>query len=156
MLTFVMLAAVISDSSCFIALLNIGRVEILRAVYGHVITTPVVAQEVGRELPDWVELRQATDSEAFGRFLSRVDRGEASAIALALEFNDVLVVLDDLPARNLAKQLGLSVTGTVGVIIQAKRTGILPSIKPVLDELKKASFRLSDDVIDAVLRSVGE
>jgi predicted nucleic acid-binding protein len=82
--------------------------------------------------------------------------GEREAIALAVEVHAQKIILDDLPARRLAASLGLSVIGTVGLILAAKHAGLVPAVAPVLDEMVAAGFRLSQTVVAAVLASAGE
>lgn len=62
----------------------------------------------------------------------QIDKGEASAIALALEIGADLVILDDYKARIVAEKMGLQITGTLGAIIKAKKNGIIESIRPAL------------------------
>ena len=66
------------------------------------------------------------------------------------------VLVDDRPARKLARELGLDVIGTVGVLLAAKRHGLLPVVRPELDKLLKASFFLSPQLVDAIIRDAGE
>ena len=56
------------------------------------------------------------------------------------------VILDDYKARKIADRLGINFTGTIGVIIKAKLTGVTPSIKPILEKIKQTNFRLSADI----------
>jgi predicted nucleic acid-binding protein len=86
----------------------------------------------------------------------QIDKGESSAIALALEFSDSLLILDDFKARRIATQLGLSITGTLGVIIKAKLEGIIPSVIPILQKIKQTDFRLSNEVEIKVLKAAME
>jgi predicted nucleic acid-binding protein len=72
-----------------------------------------------------------------------VDKGEASAIALAVEYDDCLLIIDDLKGRKFAQQIGLSITGTFGVLLEAKRAGVVPLVKPILEKIKQTNFRLS-------------
>ncbi len=74
------------------------------------------------------------------------DKGESSALALALETPDSTVILDDYKARKIAAQLGITYTGTIGVIIKAKLKGIIPSIKPLLEKIKQTDFRFSAEI----------
>jgi predicted nucleic acid-binding protein len=86
----------------------------------------------------------------------QIDRGESSAIALALETPDSTIILDDYKARKIADQLGLVFTGTIGVIIKAKLNGIIPSIKPLLEKIKQTDFHLSIDIELQALREANE
>ncbi|MDC8002371.1 DUF3368 domain-containing protein [Aequorivita todarodis] len=133
---------IISDTSCFIILTNIGELDILRKVYGEVITTPEVASEFGEPLPAWVIIKSATDYYRQAILEVQIDKGESSAIALALEIETSTVILDDLKDRKMAEHLGISYTGTIGVV-KAKLKGVIPSIKPILKKLKQTDFRIS-------------
>jgi predicted nucleic acid-binding protein len=84
-----------------------------------------------------------------------VDDGEAEAIALAVERN-WKIVLDDRRARDLAQRMGLKMIGTVGILVRAKRSGLLPWISPLLNELTDKGFHLSEDLKREALRLVGE
>lgn len=147
---------VIADSSCLIALLNIGRLEILHQVYGQLVTTPTVATEVNRPLPDWIQVLEVKDEAHHRELRKRLDPGEASALALALEIANSLLVLDDLPARKVAAELNLPLTGTLGVLKKAKEKGIIPRLKPIINELKSVDFRLSKTIEQRVLLEAGE
>lgn len=83
---------------------------------------------------------------------TQVDLGEASAIALASEFKNTLLLLDDLKARKLAKALNLDFTGTLGIIHKSKQLGIIPKVKPLIDKLIKTNFRISEEIIKEILR----
>ncbi len=86
----------------------------------------------------------------------QIDKGEASAIALALEITDSILIIDDYKARRVAEKLGLTITGTIGVIVKAKLQGIIPSIKPYLDKIKATNFRLTVDIESRALKEAGE
>ena len=147
---------VIADTSCFIALSRIDALDLLRQVYGTVKTTNAVAGEFGRPLPGWVTLADARDDLRYRTLALQVDRGEASAIALALETPDCTIILDDRKARMVATALGLSVTGTLGVVVKAKQRGLIPAFRPWLERFKAAGFRSSDEVEQALLREADE
>lgn len=143
---------VISDTSTLIILHKINELNILKLVYGELITTPEIAEEFGEKLPDWITVQPVTD-EKYQRFLeTQVDRGEASAIALASEFEDVTLLLDDLKARKLAVKLKLKTTGALGVIHKAKQMSIIPKVKPLIDKLLLTNFRISNNIIDEILK----
>ncbi len=143
---------VISDTSTLIILHKINELNILKLVYGELITTPEIAEEFGEKLPEWITVQLVTD-EKYQRFLeTQVDRGEASAIALAAEFEDVTLVLDDLKARKLALKLKLKTTGALGVIHKAKQMSIIPKVKPLIDKLLMTNFRISNNIVDEILK----
>jgi predicted nucleic acid-binding protein len=86
----------------------------------------------------------------------QIDKGESSAIALALETQNCTLILDDYKARKIAEQLGITFTGTIGVIIKAKLKEIIPSIKPLLEKIKQTNFRLSEDIELQALKEANE
>jgi len=147
---------IISDTSCLIILTNIGELDLLRRLYGQVLTTPEVAAEFSEMLPEWIEINAPTDKYRQKILELQIDKGEASAIALALEISDSIIILDDQKARKVAEKLGLEITGTIGVIIKAKLQGIIPSIKPVLAKIRKTDFRLSVEIEREALKEAGE
>jgi predicted nucleic acid-binding protein len=82
--------------------------------------------------------------------------GEWEALALATELKADWILLDDLPARRAAEATGLSVIGTLGTLVAAKRAGLLMSIRPELDALVRTSFFLSPQLYDQLLQAAGE
>lgn len=147
---------IISDSSCLIALTNAGHLDVLRLVYGRILTTSMVVQEFGYALPEWIDVRDPLDTQLVARFMDLVDAGEASAMVLAIETERSIVILDDLAARRLAIDLELPHTGTLGVLLKAKSKGAVTAVLPILNDLKSVGFRLSEEVEDRVLRLAGE
>ncbi len=147
---------IISDTSCFIILTKIGELDLLQKVYGQLLTTQEIATEYGEILPAWVEIRKVNDTHKQQLLELQLDKGESSAIALAMEISNCTVILDDFKARKIAHQLGINFTGTLGVIIKAKLMGIIPTIKPILIKIKKTNFRLTPDIELQSLREAKE
>ena len=86
----------------------------------------------------------------------QIDKGESSAIALALETPDSVVISDDYKARKIAERLGVTFTGTIGVIIKAKLNGIIPSVKQIIEKIKQTDFRLSAEIEIQALKEADE
>ncbi|MCU0405279.1 MAG: DUF3368 domain-containing protein [Chitinophagaceae bacterium] len=147
---------IISDTSCLIILTNIGELEILKKLYGQITTTIEIATEYGDILPEWVEIVNAKDKATQSLLEMQIDKGESSAIALALEIPDSTVILDDYKARKIATYLGLNFTGTIGVIVKAKLEGLISSIKPIMEKIKQTDFRISEEVELAALKQANE
>ncbi|MEO9070607.1 MAG: DUF3368 domain-containing protein [Ginsengibacter sp.] len=147
---------IISDTSCFIVLSNIGELNILHKVYNKIITTIDIVSEYGEALPNWVEIQNADDKYRQQLLEMQIDKGEASAIALALENPGCRLILDDYKARRIAEKLGIDITGTIGVIIKAKLNGIIPSIKPLLEKIRYTDFRLSKEIEILALKEARE
>jgi predicted nucleic acid-binding protein len=139
---------IISDTSCLILLDKIGELEILNKLFGTIITTSEVAEEFGQALPSWFEIMATIEAS--------LDKGEASAIALAMELDDCLLIIDDLKGRKFAQQLGLTIIGTIGIIVDAKLTGVISSVKPILSKIKETNFRITEALELIILKRVGE
>lgn len=87
---------------------------------------------------------------------TQLDEGESYAIALAMELGNLPIILDDKKARRIAKQLGLQVIGTLGVLLRAKQMGVIKEISPFLDALQNAGFYMTNDLYLESLRIAGE
>ena len=147
---------IISDTSCFIILSKIGELDLLKKIYGQIVTTSDIVEEFGETLPDWVIIENVSDKSRQRILELQIDRGESSAIALAIEIPKSNLILDDFKARKIAQQLGISFTGTIGVIIKAKLNGIIPSIKPYLEKIKETNFRISAEIELQALKEAKE
>ena len=137
---------VIADTSCLIALSKINAFELLRTMYKEVIITKEIAHEFGESLPEWIIIKPVKEKKYQQLLENILDIGEASAIALASEIPDVLLILDDLKARKEAQKLGFKITGTLGVLFNARQRGIITELKPFLEKLKIAGFRISEKI----------
>lgn len=151
---------VVSNTSPLTALLRIGRGDLLAILFGRVIIPPAVASELRRAhnvLPEWIGVQPLRCAEAVTPFLPTVDRGEAEAIALALELGAACVLMDERKGRRLAKAEGLRVLGVLGVVLWAKRAGLVPSAAELLNRLEaEAGVYLTTELKATALRSVGE
>ncbi len=87
-------------------------------------------------MPDWLTIVEPTNKTHQKILEASLDKGEASAIAFAIEQTDCLLIRDDYKGRKYAEQLGIKITGTLGVIIDSKLSGHIESVKPILDRIK--------------------
>lgn len=147
---------VIADTSVLIILDKIDKLEILKGIYKEIYTTPEVANEYYKPIPGWIIIESVKDKRYQTFIQTQVDIGEASTIALAVEKDDSLLIIDDLKARKLARRLGIKFTGTLGVINKAKVFGLIDEIKPLLEKLKEINFRISDNILESLLRRNNE
>jgi predicted nucleic acid-binding protein len=114
-----------------------------------------VAEEFG-ELPDWVAIKEVTDKEQYLKLTADIGMGEASSIALALEFDDSLLIIDEKKGRKVAVDLKIEIIGSLGVLIKAKEKGVIKSVKEILALIDKTNFRISQSIREKVLRASGE
>lgn len=146
--------SVVSDSTCLIGLERAGCLEILPALFESVMIPPEVEREFDRSF-EWLKVENLTSNLLAAALRMVVDAGEAEAIALASEKN-CLLISDDKQARAAAKRLGVSVIGTVGILIRAKQTGIISEIKIILDNLEANDFFISRGLREEALKIAGE
>lgn len=134
---------VIVNTTPLIALAEIGELHLLKDLYDEIYIPNAVFEEVKSE-PAYTEVRNASEwikqvsvDSADNREMlsSRLHSGEVEVIQYARESKADLVILDDQLARRTAKYLGLTITGTLGVIIKAKEKGYVSSVKPIMDKL---------------------
>lgn len=151
------MAQVVADTSPLIALQQIARLDLLRALFGSVLMPPAVAAEaLSVDRPEWLVERSLTKPlppEVAGAGLGS---GESEAIALALELSADRVLLDEMPARRLAERLGLPLVGTLGMLLIAKRGGLIEAIREPMDTLRRTGFRMSTGLYEYLLQEAGE
>lgn len=147
---------VIADSSCLIILSKIGELHLLHLLYEFIYITPEIEREFGESLPEWIIVEDVKDKQ-FQKYLeNQVDIGEASAMALAKETTDSLLILDDLKGRKIAQNLNLVFTGTLGIISKAKEAGHCDVIKPIIQKILQTNFRISQGIVNTLLLRYGE
>ncbi|MFT4094108.1 MAG: DUF3368 domain-containing protein [Niabella sp.] len=147
---------VIADASCFILLDKIDLLTVLQQLFGTIKITPEIATEFGRPLPTWVNIEKVKEINFQKAIALEVDQGEASAISLAIELQPSLLIIDDLKGRKLASRLNLTFTGTLGLLLKAKYTGIIPQLRPVFERIQSTNFRMSTKLFVAILQEAGE
>ncbi len=145
---------VIADTSCLIILTSIGELDLLREVFGEVAITEEISKEFGDKTPTWIKILQAP-SNLSKALKATIDEGEASAVALALDFGaESLLILDDLRARKYAKKVGLNVLGTIGVIVRAQKRGHIANALDIIGKIQQTNFRLSPKIIEEVKKEL--
>ena len=150
---------VVSNSSPLIALAAIGRLDLAASLFHSVSIPPAVAAEIAPSIPNrptWLQLRPLTGPLPSSVVRPALGHGEREAIALALELRPGHIVVDDLPARRLARALGLRVVGTLGILLVAKHRGLIDRVRPSLDDLVKNSFFVGPDLYEELLQLADE
>jgi predicted nucleic acid-binding protein len=157
---------VICNTSPFQYLHQIECLKILPALAGKIIVPPAVVDELaagrvaGVDLPDLAQLDWITVQSPAGQsalpLISDLGAGESEVLMLALEAPGAIVILDDLLARRVAESLNLCLTGTLGLLLDAKQAGLIPQVRPLLNQLQILRFRLSPVTYQAVLKLANE
>ena len=160
------ISRVIMNASPIICLIKAGITDILPSLFKDI----VVPEEVKREILvkgannlkekvfasyQWIRL---VDDIVIAPQVASWDLGlgESAVISFALDNRDFWAVIDDREARRCATALHCRHTGTLGIIVLAKRRGIIPSVRGYIERLKEAGLWLSDELFDQVCRKSGE
>lgn len=160
------MAEIICNTSPLQYLHQIGRLDLLPRLVERIVIPTTVAEELseGRRLgcnlpvPEhlpWIEQRPPPQTKLL-RLVAALGPGETGVLSLALESQDPVVILDDALARRHAKLLGLNLTGTLGILLDAKRAGLITALAPLIADLERHGFRLSRTTRSTVLRMAGE
>jgi predicted nucleic acid-binding protein len=160
---------VVADAGPLIGLARVGRLDLLRALYGTVFIPPAVLDEfmLAESRPgatplslalqeERLSVRPPAPSPDLARLQLLLDPGESEAILLGAQCGCRFLLIDDRRGRRVARRWGLPVVGTGGVLLAAKAAGYLEAIALVLEDLRRARYRLSADLVDGLLRRAGE
>ncbi len=156
---------IISDTTAITNLLVIDEIHVLKKLYGRIIIPKAVREELViiehhdefLTSCDWIEVADAKNIHQVRNLLMDLDRGEAEAIVLAKEQKADYLIIDELKGRIKAKEFGISVIGLLGVLVDAKKNGIIPEVKPLMNELAdKANFFIHPSLFEKVLKLANE
>lgn len=159
---------VVTDTSPVINLAAVGRLHLLEQLYGQIQLPSAVFHEiavVGSGQPGadevqtltWLKTCSVTNRALVAALGADLDLGEAEALALAVESRADLLLMDERRGRAMAVRLGLKTVGLLGLVVEAKRRGFVPAVKPVLDDLiVRAGFWVAEPLYQRVLLAAGE
>jgi predicted nucleic acid-binding protein len=161
---------VISDTSAITNLAAIQYLQLLPQLYNQVTIPEAVYRELVEIDPPvpgtfevqtapWLEVRQVVSRTVVERLQVevRLDPGESEAIALALELNADLLLIDERRGRTEANRLGVRITGLLGILVEAKQKKLIAAVKPLMDALIATSdFRVSSALYNQILDVVDE
>ena len=167
------MGVVISDASPLICLSGLRQLDLLRLLYGSVLVPETVWQEVTRpptftapttpaavsdaKAAGWLKVAVATNRPLVTQLETTLDPGEAEAIALAVENKRSLLLIDERDGRQVARALGVEITGTLGVLLRAKTTRQIAAIQPLIKQLiQDLNFRLHPSLVERILTEAGE
>lgn len=142
---------IISDASCLIALTKIDKLDLLKDLYQEIIITNEVYNEFGSSLPKWILITEVKNKQQQIELEKRLDKGEASSIALALEFDNSTLIIDEVKGRKIAQSLNINIIGTIGIILLADKRGLTKNAIGIILRLVNKGFRLSDKLINTII-----
>ena len=155
---------VVADSSPLIALSRVGRIRLLKEMFGRLVVPEAVWQELTAgntnragvsELlqSDWIERRTVSDRGLVNLLRRDLGAGEAEAIVLAREIDADVLLIDERLGRSAAESLGITITGLVGILIEAKQRQLLTDPIGLANELRdRAGFWISDSLMNLILQ----
>ncbi len=157
---------VIVNSTPLIVLCGIGKLDVLQDLYQEIMIPSAVYQEVTaiedsacmqiKNADSWIHVESIRDNSEKKMYKAKLHAGEVEVMILAQEQKADLVIIDDNAAKKTAKYLGLTVTGTLGVLLKAKNKGIVQEVAPLLVEMKRNGFYVDSVIETIVLEQAGE
>ena len=153
-----MTPVVVADASPLIALQQIGRLELLEALFGVIAIPTAVAEEIAPSVPlwPWMAVQGLAQPMAPIVLRARLGRGEREALSLAIETRAPRLLVDERAARRIAEALGLPVIGTLGVLLAARRRGEVDAIRPLVEALQQQGFWIATSLVERVIAAAGE
>jgi uncharacterized protein len=158
---------VVSDTGPLVALAKADKLPLLRALYGEILIPSAVRRELlAKSGPEAQRIDEALAGllrvvpkslppEEVERLTRELGAGEQQAISLALSSGGLLLI-DDQAGRKAARQLGITISGVVGVLLKAKQEGHLPLVCPVVEIIRQNGYWLSDAPVESAARLAGE
>lgn len=150
---------VVSNTTPLIALSKISKIELLKLIYHEIIIPVGVVEEYERGKSkefygdiskfDWIKVKKVEDEKTF-EYLLDLDKGEAESIVLAKNIKADLLIIDELRGREFATLKGLTITGTVGVLLKAQEKQLIQTALPFVYELKEKGIWINDNLIQYV------
>jgi predicted nucleic acid-binding protein len=159
---------IVSNTSPISNLAKVGQLSLIEALYGRILIPRAVYEELLDERAGetviaavksstWIEVRFSQNQLLVDELRTRINIGEAEAITLADEVKATRLLIDERLGRQAAKDLGLKVTGVLGILLAAKKEALITSVKPVMDNLvNQANFRISRQLYDEILDVANE
>ena len=158
---------VIVNSTPLIVLSNIGQLDLLRKLYSEIFIPQAVFDEVTakddsacqqiNDLAEWIHVCKIQNQDEKRMYQAKLHAGEVEVMILAQEVPIAnLVILDDNAAKKAAKFLGLKVTGTLGVLLKAKKENLIEKVTPLMSQLMAKGFYITPEIYSLVKSQAGE
>ena len=156
---------IVSNTTPILSFIKIDRLDILRTLYKEILIPEAVYREleegknkyyVNISNENWIKILTVKNKNFVEQLEEKLDRGEAEAIALSLEISADLLLIDEKIGRKFAEENGLKITGTIGILLKAKKKGIIKEVKPLIYELIEKGNYYKDTFIKIILKQAGE
>jgi predicted nucleic acid-binding protein len=154
---------VVSDTTILSNLLKIGKIELLKDLFGEIILPESVYKEINSLISkrpeleffknqDWIQIKSIKNLDLLKKLLVELDDGEAEAICLANELNANKLLIDEKLGRAVAEKLNIEIIGTLGIIVEAKNKHLIESIEDVMIELKDIGFWIHESLYQKIIK----
>lgn len=153
---------VVSHSGPLIHLSRIEKLDLLKDLFGEISIPNAVHQELTsqEDLPgsekvesfEWIKRKVIDDRTAKELLMSRLDEGESEAIILAKKMDADLLLIDDLAGRKTARDHGIDVMGTLGILDHASEQNMIQNLEEVVRELREKDFWMDDDLFEKLIQ----
>jgi hypothetical protein len=153
---------IVSNTTPLIALVEVGLLDLLPTLYGTLLIPDAVYQEyqvrvaAGRPSLGTFAWIRTVQTVAQADLSTALDTGEASAITLAIQVNARALLIDEKRGRRIAQRHGLTIIGTMGILVAAKHRNLIPSVASVLDMMISQGRYISPSLRAQVLQAVDE
>jgi predicted nucleic acid-binding protein len=157
---------IVADSGPLISFARIGELKLIERMVNRVLIPPAVMEEIAPrgkrrkgamalQRAPWIIVENLANPHLLDLVSPHIGRGERAAIALAYE-RGLGLLIDDFAGRQEAKRLNITPLGSVGLLLEAKKQGVISQVKPLLDALVQDGFRLAQEIYREVLRRANE
>ena len=158
---------VVVNTTPLIALSHVSQLDVLKRLYGEIIIPEAVYRELSIKTEsickkavdnslEWIRIKSINNEMAKAMYKTQLHDGEVEVMILSKEIAADVVIIDDANAKKHAKYLGLPVTGTLGVLIKAKREGYVNELKPIFSQMVENGIYISQSLMELCLKQVGE
>ena len=158
---------VVVNTTPLIALSHVDQLDVLKRLYGEIIIPEAVYRELSIKTEsickmavddslEWIRIKSINNEMAKAMYKTQLHDGEVEVMILSKEIAADVVIIDDANAKKHAKYLGLPVTGTLGVLIKAKREGYISELKPIFSQMVENGIYISQCLMESCLKQVGE
>jgi predicted nucleic acid-binding protein len=157
---------IISDTSPLVCLLYLNQINLLKDLFVNVIIPPSVFNELIKakiinenflQAYSFIQIKSPADKNKVEELMLILDEGESEAIVLSLELKAELLLIDEAPGREIARQYGIPIKGILGVLLQAKERKLISQIKPLINKLQtEINFRINNKLLQKILIEANE